>query len=319
MLPVLLLILRAFCRPFILVPCQVWNAVQIFPQPVDAGAEGGGPCGIYAVDNVHDLLSHPDSLHAACLRDLVSDGVNHHAGMVVGILHHGPCVFPEGIQEQAAVGIPSLGAVPVVKGLVHDIQPHLIAGFHQAPGHGMVGGTEGVEPGFLQVSGPVQFRGIVVDDAYDAIVIMDAAAPQKGRNAVDEETLFRAYLNGADAEAFRHFVIYLLPPGQSDHCLVKLRGFCAPELRVRNLQLQAHPCVPCTRFPFGAFRRPAAAFLFPSLIFRCSFFRFHLPTAGSRSLPIFPNIHGYQTGPPDLHIHLNPGRVDSQGGHLHSI
>ena len=317
MLPVLLLILRALSHPFVLVPCQVRNAVQIFPQPVDAGAEGGGPCGIDAADNVHNLLSHPDSLHAACLRDLVSDGVNHHAGMVVGILHHGPCVFPEGIQEQAAVGIPSLGAVPVVKGLVHDIQPHLIAGLHQAPGHGMVGGTEGVEPGFLQDSGPVQFRGIIIDDSYDTVVVMDAASPQECGNAVDQKPFFRIHLNGADAEAFRHFVIYLLSPGQGDRCLVKLRGLRAPELRIRNLQLQAYACVPCARFPFDAFRCSAAVFRFPAAVGRFPFFRFHLPAAGSHCFPILPDIHGYQTGPLYLHVHLNPGRMDSQGGHLH--
>ena len=149
MLPILLPVFRALRHPLILVHRQIRDPVQVLPKPVHAGTESSGSGGVDAVDHIHNLLSHPDTFYASRLRNLVSNGIDHHAGMIIRILHHSRRILTKAVREPAAIGVSSLRTVPKVKGFIHHIKPHLVAGLHQAPGHGMMGGAKSVETTLL--------------------------------------------------------------------------------------------------------------------------------------------------------------------------
>ena len=189
------------------------------------------------MDGIYNFLADAHALYTAGLRNFVADGVNHHTGMIVGILHHCGCIDLKVLHKISVIrGIGGLHTIPIVKRLIHHIKTHFIASFHQTAAHRVVGAADCVEPGLFDIAGAVQFGGIIVDNADNAHIIMDAATAQKRRFPIDKQSTRGVNFNYTQTKRFRDRVNCFSSAVQGDFGKIQIRMFGVPELCVRNFQ-----------------------------------------------------------------------------------
>ena len=78
MLPIHLTVFLTLGHPFVLIYRQIGRAVNVFPEPMDAGAEGNQPRIVHFPNGADDGFPDTHPLHAASLGNLIADGVHDH-------------------------------------------------------------------------------------------------------------------------------------------------------------------------------------------------------------------------------------------------
>ncbi len=115
---------------------------------------GDKAIGINLMDKLHNLFCRLHTLWLSRLGDLVSDGIENHAGMVKIPVHHGGSILLPALLKIHAIVILALAQIPHIKCLVHEIHAVIIAGFQHSTTGRIVGGAQGIEPPFLHDAHP---------------------------------------------------------------------------------------------------------------------------------------------------------------------
>ena len=85
--------------------------------------------------------------------------------------------------------VPALVMEPHIPAFVHQVDAQRVAGLQHGAGTGIMGGTDGVEAGVLQLLHAAPFGFVPGRRAQDAAVVMDAAAPKERFLPVDQKSL----------------------------------------------------------------------------------------------------------------------------------
>ena len=185
------------------------------------------------MDQFHLLFAVFQALGLCGICHFIADGIKDHARMVVILLHHLCSIFcPMFLKIQAVIEF-CLAVKPHVKTLIHHVHTVMIAGFQHGAAAGIMGRANGIKTGFLQDPHSAPFTFIIGRSAQNAIVMVHAAAPQKGFLAVDEQALGTP-LNFPDAEFFFHGIT-----SHSDSAGVQMGRFVAPKLGIGDGDLAA--------------------------------------------------------------------------------
>ena len=177
------------------------DAGIVQPRPHGAEPIGHQPGGIQAAHIGCQLLGKGVSVsHAAPLLHLIARRPDQDAGMVAvpqdKAFH---VLLPVPVEELAVVARP-LAVPPGVEGLIEHIEPQAVACLQQFPGPGIVGQAHRVEARLLQQPQLPVFAVPQGHRPQQPIVVMDAAAFQLHRPAVDPQPVYRVRRDGADAE-----------------------------------------------------------------------------------------------------------------------
>ncbi len=138
--------------------------------------------------------------HAAPLFHLIARGPDQDAGMVAVAKDEAFHVLLPVPGEELAVVARLLAVSPGVECLVEHIEPQAVARLQQLPGAGIVGQAHRIEARLLQQAQLPVFAVPQGHRPKQAVVMMDAAALQLHRPAVDLQAMDRVRRDGADAE-----------------------------------------------------------------------------------------------------------------------
>ena len=179
------------------------SVLGIVPFQVDVSAcnaLGDQAGGIQLTDLVAELFADPGGILDAPVRDFIADAPKDDGRMVPVPQHHiGKVAFPA-FNEELGVVVCILGLFPHVGELVHYQQAQFVAGFQEIAGRRVVGAADGIVAAFLELAHPAVFGRAVSGGSQQAVVVMDAAAPEKDRLTVDAETVLGVTRDGANAE-----------------------------------------------------------------------------------------------------------------------
>ena len=147
--------------------------------------------------------------------------------------HLAQIILPVAVKFQGIAVLPG-GLAPVVKGLVHDVHPQLVASPEHALTDGVVGAADGVEAGLLQDPHLAVGRCFKIAGAEDAVVMVDAAPAQERALSVDGEAGFGAPGQLADAEGDLLFIKDFAVLRERNNSLVQMGMLLAPQLGIGN-------------------------------------------------------------------------------------
>ena len=115
--------------------------------------------------------------------------------------HVGNIPLPPIVEPEVVIVLTALESPPAVEGLVHDDHTDLVADLQQVEGGGIVGDADGVEARFLEPRELTAAGGGVVGRAQHAVIVVDTAAAELDRLAVDLQAVVHICGNGTHAEA----------------------------------------------------------------------------------------------------------------------
>ena len=121
------------------------------------------------------------------------------------------------------------GVGPHVAELVHHQDAQAVAAIQQGLAGGVVGGADGVEAGLLQAAYPELLGVGQSGGADDAVIVVDAGAPELGLHAVDAQAATGVGGDGADAEGALGPVQLGAVFGEGGHPAVEAGAVRAPE------------------------------------------------------------------------------------------
>ena len=199
--------LRVIHRLVVFLPLVLHMLLHVIGHRQEAADSIGHIAGgIQLMEGVHQLFVHFMSGGAANLGNLVAGGVQHHTGMIVILAHHARhLILPDKREIQGKI-VGVLLLAPHVRQLVHDQNAQFVASPQHGLGGRVMGAADAVEARFLQFQQAEFFRRLQGGRADDAVVMMDAGAPQLDGFAVDAQALFGGKGQSAQADAFFVFV-----------------------------------------------------------------------------------------------------------------
>ena len=196
---------------------------------------GDGTGGVQPVAEIDHRAACVDALLFKGLSYLVANGIENDRGMVKVPLHHsGGVPFPP-LLKVAAVVVGILAVVPHIEGFVHHVHAKPVAGIQQGFGGRVVGGADGVEAVLLQDTHPALLTLRIGGRAQNAVIVVDAAAPEKCLLSVDKETLVGPG-DLPDAECD----FQLIPLAGGDSRRIEVGRFGAPEPCIGDGQFKIH-------------------------------------------------------------------------------
>ena len=194
---------------------------------------------VQRADLVRQLLAPLHVELVAGLGNLVADGVENDAGMVVVLEDHVGDVLLPVVGKARAIVIERLGGGPDVGELVHHVDAQLVAGPQQRLAHGMVGAADGIIAGLFELPHPALFSVAEGRGAQGAAVVVDAAAPQLDHLAVDPQAVLGVQLQLADAEGVGIDVAHFAAVIERGADGVEIGVVLVPEVRLLHIHSAA--------------------------------------------------------------------------------
>lgn len=96
---------------------------------VEAG--GDGSARVLAMTDRRQHTGQPRALRTGLIPHLVADAPHHDAGMIAVAPDHGAQVLLCPFVEQPVIPVGHFGDLPLIKGLIHNHQPQLVADLKQ--------------------------------------------------------------------------------------------------------------------------------------------------------------------------------------------
>ncbi len=154
---------------------------------------------VHGMDQLDLVLSGLLTLCLSRLRHLITDGIQYNTGVIVVPIHHGSGILCPVIFKVQTIVILIFSVVPHIEGFIHDIHTAMVTGFQHGTGCRVMGGSNGIETGFLHDANSAPLTLIVGCGSQNTIVVMDTAAPKQRFLSIDEKALGTP-LNFSDAE-----------------------------------------------------------------------------------------------------------------------
>ena len=156
---------------------------------------------VFAVADVAQPCRNLVSVGRPLRGDLVADAPHHNRGVVAEVVQHVDHVALGPLVEEAVVAVLAFGHVPLVEGLDHHHESHLVAQLDKLRVGHVVRGAYGVAPHILEQGELTSQRRPVHRGAQRAEVVVQTHAAELAHASVEEESLVGAQLYGAYAEA----------------------------------------------------------------------------------------------------------------------
>ena len=192
-------------------------------------AVGDAPCGIQAPEGVRQLLAPLGVHRIARLGNLIADGIQDHAGMVVILADDILQVILPPVRHMHAVVKFHLRGRPHVRELIHHIHALTVAGLQKGSAHRIMGAPDRVETCLFQLPNPELFRVGKLGGSDHTVVMMQAAAAQLHRLPVHAKSPPAVDRDHTDSESS----LFLIQNGSvfQKLCLItaKLRILFVPE------------------------------------------------------------------------------------------
>ena len=134
------------------------------------------------------------------LRDLIADGPENNAGVVVIPAHHGFHIRLPTLREVLGIVKGRFVLGPDIRKLVHNQHAILVTGIQQSRAGGIVGGPQRIVAHALVQQHPASLRVIHADRTQQAIVMVHASALELYALAVDPQAVNAVQLQLADTE-----------------------------------------------------------------------------------------------------------------------
>ena len=193
---------------------------------------GGKPVRIHLMEQIADMAVDLRASRSAQIRDLVSCGVEHHAGMIVILLYHALHFRIHMLQEIQGIVVGVLMFGPHIRELIHDQHTILVAGIQHRLAHGMMGAPDTVKSGLLHLTAPALLRFGQSRGSDDAVVVVDTGSSEFYLFSVDAQAMLRIQLQPADPEVLVRLIQQLLAGVNLHLTLIEIGVVAVPELRV---------------------------------------------------------------------------------------
>lgn len=171
------------------------------------------------------------------LRNLISDGIHDHAGMIVILVYHALHIMLPPVRHVGAVVKIHLRGSPHVGKFLHNQHALAVAGFQEAAAHGVVGTAHCVKSRLFQLADSTIRRVGVLRRSDNSVVVMDAAAPQFYGFSIDPESMAGIQLQPADTEGSLLLIQNLILLQNAGPVSIQIRMIRIPELRIVHVQL----------------------------------------------------------------------------------
>ena len=224
------LLARAFARLFGCVratPGELGEELgSAHQQPADG--LGDEPGGVERPDLLRHRTPDASSHRRPRLGDLVADAVHDHARVVEVLPDHRLHVRLPPVGEPQRVVVLALRLGPHVEGLVHDEHPEAIACVEHRLAEGVVGTSDGVEPGLLEQLDAAFLGAVDGGRPERAVVVVHTGTTKQDRLPVDPQSPRRVDGERPDAEGRRLLVQHHLAVAQGRPAGVEGRVVRAP-------------------------------------------------------------------------------------------
>ena len=226
----------------------VAGQVQVFQKrfqlvAVGVGGLGDGPGRVERADFTGEQGGTRGAFGSVLLGDLVADAPQGDAWVAAVPEDHRVNVgLPGGVEEPAVV-LRVLAILPAVERLIHDQEALSVAGVQEGRRGWIVAGADGVEPGALE-EGDAPLLGLVEGACPEgAVVVVDAAAAQLQRLAVQQATAQSVERERPDAERRLRLVHDFAADGKGGDHPVECGRVWGPEMGPghRHLLVPARP------------------------------------------------------------------------------
>ena len=179
-------------QPFVFVNFVIGHIEKKIFCKAHARAHEHGAGAVFLFEDADHFFAETDGFFRADLGDLVADGIQDDAGMIVVFCRHFAQNKRKFLVKRRRKVVSRLHAVPHIEGFIHDEKTRFVARFQERGRHGMMRRANGVEARLLYLLSTAELRLPRRDTAQNAVVAVDAAAAEERSFAVDKEAFLRA-------------------------------------------------------------------------------------------------------------------------------
>jgi len=191
---------------------------------------------VVLMTDILQMLGYLHTLLAPLLRNLVTDTPHNDARMIAVVLYQIGDILIAPLLEELGVAVLAFRINPHIETLSHYHHTEGIAEFHLHGRRHVVGCTDSVATHLLHRLNLADESCLVLCSSQRTEVVVQTDTFQFTGNAIELETIFLGYGNGADTGLQGLHISHLLSFISGKFYLIEVRRFRRPELRIRHLQ-----------------------------------------------------------------------------------